>query len=458
MIGYFSLHIFFYVLLGIIFLDDLDVFKKDATLLIHAGDLSNICLEIRRYEKNYIIRHDSEDFQTALNYVDEAIADVSTMASSMIIVPLPNFMSNLTAQLKEYKQVLQSYKNKCSDITSDTECESRQKLRKIGKSLINVSEYLVKFQQKEMLDFFQHIKTQFFLSVAFLIALTIITTVLLYYHIILPLKSIEGAARRVAKGTFTFLPVSKNEDEVNSVLHAFNSMVSDLEEKQEQLFQAKKLSSIGKLSSGIAHQINNPLNNISTSCQIAIEELEGNLLIRDLLTTIEQETQRAGDIVRGLLEFSRTQVLSMQSVLLVDVVRKVIQLVAGETPPGITLKQDIPEGLALRLDVQKMVEALLNLVINAIQSIQPPPGTVSITATYDEAEKQAIIEVEDDGSGIDPENLPKIFDPFFTTKTTEEGNGLGLAVVYGIIKKQKGAIKVESVKGQGTRFIITMPV
>ena len=104
-----------------------------------------------------------------------------------------------------------------------------------------------------------------------------------------------------------------------------------------------------------------------------------------------------------------------------------------------------------------MVEALLNLVINAIQSIPAPPGTVSITATHDEAEKQVIIVVEDDGSGIDPENLSKIFDPFFTTKSEEEGTGLGLAVVYGIIKKQKGTIKVESVTGQGTRFIITMP-
>ena len=126
MIGYFSLHIFFYVVFGIIFSDDFEVFKKDAALLIHAGNLSNICLEIRRYEKNYIIRHDNDDFQKAINYVDEAITDVSTMASYMIIVPLPNFMNDLTVQLKEYKQVLQSYKNECIDISNNTECQSPQ--------------------------------------------------------------------------------------------------------------------------------------------------------------------------------------------------------------------------------------------------------------------------------------------------------------------------------------------
>ena len=237
-------------------------------------------------------------------------------------------------------------------------------------------------------------------------------------------------------------------------------MVKELEEQQEQLFQAKKLSSIGTLASGIAHQINNPLNNIATSCQLALTDIdpEHNPFVVKMLKTINQETKRAGEIVRGLLEFSRSQIFSPQPYQLVDVVNKVKQLVASEVPSGITMETDIPEDITLLIDVQKMIEALLNLTINAIQAIPEPPGTVFIAAKKDADYKNAVITVSDTGQGIDKKNLEKIFDPFFTTKNAEEGTGLGLAVVYGIIKKQRGSIRVESENGKGTRFIINLPL
>jgi signal transduction histidine kinase len=181
-------------------------------------------------------------------------------------------------------------------------------------------------------------------------------------------------------------------------------------------------------------------------------------LVTRMLETINQETQRAGEIVRGLLEFSRAQTFSLQPYPLVKVVDKVKLLVASEVPTGITLETDVPEDIILYIDVQKLVEALLNLTINAIQAIPEPPGTVSIGAEKDADNTNAVITVADTGTGIDKEHLQKIFDPFFTTKTAENGTGLGLAVVYGIIKKQNGSTRVESEKGQGSRFIITLPI
>jgi two-component system, NtrC family, sensor kinase len=168
-------------------------------------------------------------------------------------------------------------------------------------------------------------------------------------------------------------------------------MVTDLEEQQEQLFQVKKLSSIGTLASGTAHQINNPLNNISTSCQLALADVdaEQNPLVAKMLETIKQETHRAGEIVRGLLEFSRAQTFSLQPYPLIKVVRRVQQLVAGEVSPGIVIDTDIPEDITLFIDVQKMIEALLNLTINAIQAIPESPGSVVIGAEMD-AEKKML--------------------------------------------------------------------
>lgn len=134
---------------------------------------------------------------------------------------------------------------------------------------------------------------------------------------------------------------------------------------------------------------------------------------------------------------------------------KVMLLVAGQIPAGVTVNQTVPEHFILKLDVQKMVEALLNLIINGVQSIETLPGQVSITAVS--KDNQARITIRDTGVGIKPENLQKVFDPFFTTKEEGSGTGLGLAVVYGIIQKHNGTIQVKSEEGRGTRFIITLP-
>jgi signal transduction histidine kinase len=460
MIGCFTLHFLFYVFLGITFLKDFELFEEDVSLLMQAGSLSNTCLEIRRYEKNYIIRHNEEDYKTVVKYVHKAIQNVPAIVNDLKIMPHPPYLNDLSSKLVEYRDAFRDYKENCSS-NPEVVCPQQEILRSLGQDLVQISAGLVRLEQEKMADFIKTIRRQLITSISLLCALTIFTLIILYYHIVLPLKKIEKAARQVAKGTFTLLPLPKKVDEVSSVLYGFNSMVSELEQHQEQLFQAKKLSSIGTLASGTAHQINNPLNNISTSCQLAISEIEGGRdcqFVARMLQTIEQETQRAGEIVRGLLEFSRVQTFTIKPILFEDVVNKVLRLVASEVPPGVTITKNIPADLTLNLDVQKMVEALLNLLINAIHAISETPGLIFIKAVAHKKSNKAIITVEDNGSGINPENIPKIFDPFFTTKNGDIGTGLGLAVVYGIIKKQNGSIKVESELGKGTRFIITLPL
>lgn len=461
MTGCFCLFLLFYIIVGASFFRDFEIFNDDVTLLMHAGNLSNICLEIRRYEKNFIIRHDNEDFVKALEYVNKAQEALPQVIDDLkIMQQTPTHLQDLATNLRSYKKNFQVFKSECTSGMSFTECPSREKLRRIGQNLVTISEDLVLFEQRKMTDSIAKFKVRLVKAVLFLALLSIFTFTLLYTSIIKPLKRVESAAIDVANGTFSLLPVDERKGEVRSVLRAFNKMVNELEEKQEQLFQAKKLSSIGTLASGTAHQINNPLNNISTSCQLALSEVdpEQNPLVAKMLETIDQETQRAGEIVRGLLEFSRAQTFSLQPYQLAVVVNKVKQLVASEIPAGITLDTYIPDDIPLFIDVQKMIEALLNLTINAIQAIPQPPGTVSIVAKKEADNKNAVITIADTGTGITKEHLQKIFDPFFTTKNAGNGTGLGLAVVYGIIKKQNGSIRVESKMGEGTCFIITLPL
>ncbi len=460
MIGCFCLHLLFYLIVGITFLKDFAMFNDDVTLLMHAGNLSNICLEVRRYEKNFIIRHTNEDFVKVLEYVNKAQQFVPQVIEDLKIMPQPTHLQNLQVKLSTYKKTFEEFKIACNSGELVEVDFLREKVRELGQDLVNITEDLVLFEQQKMTHFIKKVNGRLLKAVLFLVILSIFTITLLYTSIIKPLKMVENAAINIANGTFSLIPIDEKIGEVRSVLRAFNTMVKELEKKQEQLFQAKKLSSIGTLASGTAHQINNPLNNISTSCQLALAEINAdeNQLVARMLETINQETHRAGEIVRGLLEFSRAQTFSLQAYQLSTIVNKVRQLVSSEIPSGISLETEIPEDIVLFVDVQKIVEALLNLTINAIQAIPEPPGEVTIRAEKDADEKNALISVSDTGTGINKKDLQKIFDPFFTTKNAKNGTGLGLAVVYGIIKKQNGSIRVESKEDKGTRFIIRLPL
>jgi two-component system NtrC family sensor kinase len=457
MIFCFFLYLIFYGVYGSIFINDFKTFSEDVSHLIHAGKLNNICLEIRRYEKNFIIRHEEEDFQRVVEYLNEVQKYIPKLKKNVKVVAHPVHLKELEKTLPEYEKTFLAFRTDCVLESSDQECHSRLTLRNIGHELVRITDELVHQEQRNMMDFVDDHRSLLIQSIIVLIVLSIFTLRLLYSSIILPLKTIQRAAEEIAAGTFHRLPLPAKHDEVYSVLHTFNKMVTELKEQQEQLFQAKKLSSIGTLASGTAHQINNPLNNIATSCQLAMAETdaEQSPFTVQMLKTIDQETQRAGEIVRGLLEFSRAHTFSMQEVKLKMVVDKVMRLVASEIPSGITVNQTIPDHFTLNLDVQKMVEALLNLLINGIQAIENPPGKVTITAAA--KDNRARITIRDTGVGIKPENLQKVFDPFFTTKEEGSGTGLGLAVVYGIIQKHNGTIQVKSEKNKGTRFIISLP-
>ena len=468
MLGFFVLKLAFFISLGAFLYHDFEKFNVDVTILIRAIRLSNTCLEIRRYEKNYIMRSDLEDFLTAQKYINEAIEYLAFVQNDLNR-PEPEIVGKIETKLQQYRSAFKALKDNC-DICSEHEIkllnDNRDLLRKIGKDMIALSDEFVIFEQNKLSRFVQHFQIQLFFYLLLLGVFTVFTTVMIFKTLIRPLKRIEEAAHTIARNRFTPLPLPDKKDELHSVLRAFNKMVKEIEEQQEQLFQAKTLSSIGTLASGTAHQLNNPLNNplnnISTSCQIALSELKevDCHFIEGLLKNIEQETHRASETVKGLLEFSRAQTFSIQPAFLNEVVERAIRLVSSDVPADITIKKEIPAELAVKVDIQKLTEALLNLLFNAIQAIPEPPGTISITAGMNSENKNAVIAIEDTGTGIDENSIQKIFDPFYTTKNVGKGTGLGLglAVVYGIINKLTGTIRVESKLGQGTKFIITLPL
>lgn len=423
-----------------------------------AEDLREIVLELRRYEKNYLLYGLAEDFKQNQQYTQQALEVLAKIVPDVANLRVASQLETFKKELLAYQGLMERLAQAGERGQSDRRGLEEQ-LRIRGKTLLDLSLQVANFERQRILEIINSLKTQLLVAVAVFFTFMGFLIFVVSRKIIRPLRVIESTTLRIAQGDFKPLPVLDTRDETQRVVEAFNRMVAELEKRQDQLVQGKKMSSLGVLTAGIAHQLNNPLNNISTSCQIILEELDqGNVdFLRKMLTNVEQEVYRARDIVKGLLEFSRVRDFSLKPVPLAEVIQRSVRLISSQVPPGIDLVDQVPPDLILELDVQRMQEVFLNLLMNAIQAIKETPGEVKIAAAADPAHREAVITIEDTGAGIPKEELDRVFDPFFTTKEVGAGTGLGLSIVYGIIEKHHGRVAVESKEGEGTRFIIRLP-
>jgi signal transduction histidine kinase len=425
-----------------------------------ADDLSNIILEIRRYEKNYLLYASVGDLEENRRYVAQGLEVLAKIAPETQDLKGAPQLSLIEREFLAYRQLMEKVATSVQQGDHAGLQAIEDPLRERGKALVELSQRLVNFERQRILNIILTLKTQLAGSLVIFLAIGGTLIPFVGQKIIRPLRVIEKTTLRIAEGNFTPLPVRHTRDETQRVVEAFNRMVGELQKRQEQLLQAKKLSSLGILASGIAHQLNNPLNNISTSCQILLEEFDqaDRDFSRRMLNNIEQEVHRARDIVRGLLEFSRVKEFALLPTSLREVVQRSVKLMSSQLPHDVEIVQDIPQDVILHLDAQRMQQVFLNLLMNALQAIQTPPGQIRIAARSDEDQEEAVVVIEDTGVGIPERDLPRVFDPFFTTKEVGAGTGLGLSIAYGILQKHEGTITVESREAEGTRFVIRLPL
>jgi PAS domain S-box-containing protein len=241
-------------------------------------------------------------------------------------------------------------------------------------------------------------------------------------------------------------------------------LVDDITERvslETQLAQADKLSSIGLLAAGVAHEINTPLAVISSYAQMLSKQLRADVRLGPILEKITQQSFRAAEIANGLLNFSRTSTTEFRDTNLNQVIRDTLSLLEHQFKTAqILVDLDLAEGLpAIHGNPGKLQQVFLNLLLNAKDAM--PGGGHLRVATLVNGHVAALI--SDSGSGIAPEHLKRIYDPFFTTKTMPKpgdrrGTGLGLSVSYGIIQEHAGKIHVESAIGAGTTFHLEFPL
>jgi len=234
--------------------------------------------------------------------------------------------------------------------------------------------------------------------------------------------------------------------------------VSEKVELEHKIFQAEKLAVLSILSAGVAHEINNPLSSIMSNVQNLLDE-ERNEEKKTALKWIEQETRRIARIIRELMNFSSSGTGENAGCDVKEVIDRVVNLIrySRKNEKNISIETEVPNGLLRSvIDEDELKQVIINLVINSIQAIELN-GLVRVSASRDGDEGVIRITVDDTGGGMSREVLARIFDPFFTTKGSSGGTGLGLSVVYGIVKKYGGRIDVESRAGAGTKVSLVLP-
>jgi len=279
-----------------------------------------------------------------------------------------------------------------------------------------------------------------------------------YFDIITyPVKNSGGAIVRVIEiwRDITRQLSSQMEERVRALKSDLNKLV-----------QEDRMISLGKLSASCVHEINNPIQGLLTFSQYIHDALDEGLAdaseknrLKEIVTLMTRELERCGEIVSGLLSFSRESPMQYTTTNLNDVLEAVVNLTRHKMElQSITLHTDFCESLLhINGDPNRLQQCFLNLLFNAIEAL-PSGGWISVISRVEAVQQMAVVEIRDSGGGIDEKNMAHIFDPFFTTKESGEGTGLGLSIVYGIVKNHGGHIDVQTKPAQETAFILSFPL
>ena len=442
------------------------VLNQKLQILEKKDDLFNTILEARRYEKNYFLYMETNSLEDSLSYAHQAEEKLVKIIENYGRYTLDKNLQNKLNNLRQYEKALAAllvlHQKKGSPATDPDLIETfsgRQKIiRTLARNITEDMEKILNQERRYVNQLIGESRIYHLLALVGIFALSILTVLIFIFNVNRPLKSIENGIHKIVEGDYKNIPAISTGDEFESLVASLNNMISELNKRSDQLVQSEKMASLGTLTSGVAHELNNPLNNISTSIQILLEELEDADLEykKRLLTETEGQIQRARDIVRALLEFSRERSFSLHQVNFKDLVDSTLKLIRGEVPTHVQLTIEVPDDIQGKVDPRRIEQVLINLILNGIQAMQDG-GVLSIRACREINEAGFRFEVSDTGKGIPPQDLVKIFDPFFTTKDVGKGSGLGLSVSHGIIEQHGGRIEVKSEVGKGTTFTVFLP-
>lgn len=416
--------------------------------------------QARRWEKNFFLY--GTNLEDALSSSGNARSILSENLRKYGESGIPEAKKAIRKDLDSYHasllQLRQLTKENPDEIPRADEIE--RELRRYGASIVDAAAAISAREHDLVFRWLALVQKVPAYFLVFLFFLMIYMTWFLSKRFMRPLNYLVNETRRIAKGDFTPVPpLRKYRDEFTTVRVAVNRMLNELENRQNSLIESHKLRAVGILTAGVAHELNNPINNIMLTAHCLHDEYDDLTKQErlDMISDIIGETDRSRSIVHNLLDFTRENKSASEAIDLGVLVRETTKLAKNQARvQGITIKVDVQPGLPPVLgDRQKLKQVFLNLVMNALDAVGQD-GLVQVRVRYYKLNYLAV-QVEDNGSGIDPDKLPHIFDPFFTTKPVGKGTGLGLSVSRSIVQKHGGSIEVDSRPGEYTLFTVMLP-
>ncbi|MBN2460905.1 MAG: tetratricopeptide repeat protein [Candidatus Cloacimonetes bacterium] len=393
------------------------------------------------------------NFQQALAYLQRSLAIAREIEIRDLVIEIYQKLSNLYSQRDDYRTALYYFKKYAAVKDS---VFTKEKIERIaGIHTTYEVEQLLEDQEKEIellqkdneiykLQVEKHLLIKWRLYSGLILVLLLVTVVFYLYR--LKNKANIQLEKLVEKRTQDLQDINKQ----------LKNEIMERKRIEHQLIRSERLAGVGELAAGVAHEIRNPLGNISSSAQFCLSKFKLNQQLKRYLEIILEDSEKANSIIKGLLDFASPRELTMKPALITDIIVTVLNSVKARCEEkNIKIIKDFASGIPrIALDKKWLGQAFMNFVINAIQAM-PQGGILKVMVSLLDKAKEIQVVFLDNGTGISSANQKKIFDPFFTTR--EDGVGLGLSLAHQIVQDHAGQLHIESKLQHGTKVIISFP-
>jgi signal transduction histidine kinase len=436
--------------------------RIEATLDV-VGAVDRYVFEVqqaRRFEKNYFLYRTNID--DALAQVRAAREILEQEHANLAAVIGAAAVDTIRERVSRYEEALTELRGLDPAAGAAAMAPIEAALRVHGAEMVRLAEDLAT-RERRSVDAMLGMSGR--IGVVFLVVLLLLIVALATFiarQMLAPLNRIMVATRRIGEGDLTpITPRRKYHDEFSELAMAINYMMRELLRRHQLLVQTHKLKAIGTLTAGVAHELNNPINNIMLTAAGLQEDYptlsDGER--REMVADLVNEADRARDIVRNLLDFARESEVELTPLDVEEIIADTLQLASNQVKlASVKVRGEVEENLpAVYGDRHQLTQVFLNLVLNALDAMARG-GVLTITVGKTDDGNFVEIAFGDTGVGIAEQNLDSIFDPFFSTKKDAKGTGLGLSVSLGIVRQHGGDIRVASQPATGTTFTVSLPV
>ena len=443
--------------------------EKRLEFLVAADRYMNEVQEARRFEKNYFLYRKDRGGVSYLQQAGEHLANARDILAQnekeLLTVVGQSKLHIMRQDLDLYAELLTELRRLDLQQHVHEDQPPAGELRRHGSKMIAFAQDLSTDERAKLNAEMRRLYQVPWGLLLVMLVLALGAAGSLTRQILRPLSRLMETTQRIAHGEFTpLMPARRYRDEFSEVNMAINTMMHELNRRQELMVQSHKLRAVGTLTAGVAHELNNPLNNIMLTA-VALQEDYASLSDaqrRDMVKDLLEQAERSRRIVQNLLDFARESEKTSEQLHLPGLVDDAIKLAQNRISlHKARAETRFPENLPpTHGDRQQLVQVFLNLILNALDAIDgiDRPGLIEISAQRADELGMVALHFRDNGKGIPEHILPSVFDPFFTTKRTGEGTGLGLSVSLGIVRNHGGDIRASSHAGVGSTFTVLLPI